>query len=815
MSRPENRQLPSVFQWVNIRLLTRKKNWTDPQRKMMGAAFRFHLVRGLVLWIVMGVVGWFGYERYKKLKADTVEADRKRALAEHDRVIELFSSYASEAKASQYTGRQGQRFASLAAVRKAVDLLPELRLSTDEQKNKRDELRDLAVSCLTLPDVRESDDIPENATLDRFRLDRYACREGQEMVVRQLPDHREVARLAGVRGNVQSLFAPDGQSLALVDDADHNLRCWRFMKEKAASTVAKLGAPMPIYGWEFSRDGRRLLVGQTGNPQGVVGILGWPDGKPILPPRRLRTNTHDHPATAISPDGRWLAFVEGRYGSPESRLVRVIDVDSGGEVAQLEHPSTACSLAWHPDGQTLGVGCVDRKGIFLWNVRQQKRIGELADQLAGEPYLAINTTGEMLSSRESWGDDVLFWHPYSGRPILRLPNTPAWFTWCAWDGRLAGQGSSKDGRWRLSTAEPSPVVRTLVCNPVYGREGSSGSVSVHPGGRLLAVGSYDGVSLFDLQTGQDVGRLPVGYTFGTFIPATGDLLTYSVRGLLRWPVHFTSGDPTDVTLGPPRVLPCRPAFGTQVASDRSGNVIAVTMAQAGASVLYDNGKTVLKLASGRDYRKVTVSPDGHWVAIGELGNHNVEIWDAITRAKVRRLGDGSPGGIGFCTFSPDGQWLSVPEISSRPLRVGTWDLPPSSEFPDTHVNSFSPDARFVLCCEVAPILRDAVSGSRLAALDTPGAPRSFSSTFTPDGASLVVSAGDLKATYVWDLRRLRRELSDLGLDWDQRPDPSLRADGQQSPAIPLKVQVNWGSLKSVARSHPGPEPAIFPRRRGT
>ena len=76
-ARPENRQLPSVFQWVNIRLLTRKKNWTDPQRKMMGAAFRFHLVRGLVLWIVMGVVGWFGYEQYRKPKADTVEADRK------------------------------------------------------------------------------------------------------------------------------------------------------------------------------------------------------------------------------------------------------------------------------------------------------------------------------------------------------------------------------------------------------------------------------------------------------------------------------------------------------------------------------------------------------------------------------------------------------------------------------------------------------------------------------------------------------------------------------------------------------------------
>ncbi len=32
-ARPENRQLPSVLQWAGIRLLTRKKNWTEPQQE--------------------------------------------------------------------------------------------------------------------------------------------------------------------------------------------------------------------------------------------------------------------------------------------------------------------------------------------------------------------------------------------------------------------------------------------------------------------------------------------------------------------------------------------------------------------------------------------------------------------------------------------------------------------------------------------------------------------------------------------------------------------------------------------------------------
>ena len=45
-ARPENRQLPSLWQWFQIRWLTPKKNWTPPQRKMMRKASRYHAVRG-------------------------------------------------------------------------------------------------------------------------------------------------------------------------------------------------------------------------------------------------------------------------------------------------------------------------------------------------------------------------------------------------------------------------------------------------------------------------------------------------------------------------------------------------------------------------------------------------------------------------------------------------------------------------------------------------------------------------------------------------------------------------------------------------
>ncbi len=56
-ARPENRQLPSLLQCLQIRLLTRRKNWTHPQRKMMRRASRFHTIRGLLIVLLLGVVG--------------------------------------------------------------------------------------------------------------------------------------------------------------------------------------------------------------------------------------------------------------------------------------------------------------------------------------------------------------------------------------------------------------------------------------------------------------------------------------------------------------------------------------------------------------------------------------------------------------------------------------------------------------------------------------------------------------------------------------------------------------------------------------
>src|SRR5581483_123140 len=62
--KPENRHLPSWWEWADIRLFARRRDWTPTQRRMMRRADRHHALRGALL--ALGVVllalgGWWAF----------------------------------------------------------------------------------------------------------------------------------------------------------------------------------------------------------------------------------------------------------------------------------------------------------------------------------------------------------------------------------------------------------------------------------------------------------------------------------------------------------------------------------------------------------------------------------------------------------------------------------------------------------------------------------------------------------------------------------------------------------------------------------
>ena len=93
-AKSENRYLPSALEWANIRLLTKKKGWTEPQRRMMKHAARVHGLRALGLVMLVSLITWGGIEGYGTLRASAlVESLQKVGTPDAPAIIEQLSGY--------------------------------------------------------------------------------------------------------------------------------------------------------------------------------------------------------------------------------------------------------------------------------------------------------------------------------------------------------------------------------------------------------------------------------------------------------------------------------------------------------------------------------------------------------------------------------------------------------------------------------------------------------------------------------------------------------------------------------------------------
>jgi formylglycine-generating enzyme required for sulfatase activity len=72
--RPENRFLPSASEWCRIRQLTRRQDWTEPQRRMMRTAARVHGARLLGVLLLVGLLVGTGLEMKRRSFEETQKA---------------------------------------------------------------------------------------------------------------------------------------------------------------------------------------------------------------------------------------------------------------------------------------------------------------------------------------------------------------------------------------------------------------------------------------------------------------------------------------------------------------------------------------------------------------------------------------------------------------------------------------------------------------------------------------------------------------------------------------------------------------------
>ena len=79
-AKPENRRLPSALEWAHIRVLSKKRDWTETERRMMQRAGRLHGLRSLGLAAVAGLLAVAGLNIRSRV-IDSNQATAARGLA--------------------------------------------------------------------------------------------------------------------------------------------------------------------------------------------------------------------------------------------------------------------------------------------------------------------------------------------------------------------------------------------------------------------------------------------------------------------------------------------------------------------------------------------------------------------------------------------------------------------------------------------------------------------------------------------------------------------------------------------------------------
>jgi WD40 repeat protein len=582
------------------------------------------------------------------------------------------------------------------------------------------------------------------------------------VLLRDLATGAEVARLAGHEAAVVGLaFRGDGGVLASLDVAGV-VKVWRGHEGSWASTRTLAVEPRRYASLSLSRDGRFLAVtGYTpavvvldldrgvraatlplasgavpmtafhpdGSrlaaayvaPDGATGVIFWDTATWKVLARPTPTLTLGAPGQlAFSPDGRVLAC-----GCNEGHVV--FDLPEFRQRAFLRS-TPVTSVAFSPDGRFLACGHHQGGDLTLWSVPSNQRVADLKHPGLFISRVAFSPQGRRLISASP--DSVRIWDLKVATEKLSLRGH---------DGGIPQLAFSPDGR-KLASASKDRSVTVWDCaigralRSAAGFKGEANCVrfSPRPSGcpRLLATCSAGPRSLqvWDAETLQELSAPPFESAelwIADFSP-DGSYLAACGSGLAVWRVRRGDSGSEGPSFEPVARVPGSRSLFLRFSPD-------------GRWLAWVNQDTTVRLWNMTEAREVPLPcppMTQGWHGLAFLGPSRLayvsdrgvaEVWDVDRGEREFTLGESHGFTSGILAASPDGRWLSVVgERSSASL----WD---------------------------------AATRKLVAALPGERSP-AWSMAWSPDGGRLALGFSD-GGLVIWDLLRVRDQLSELGLGW--------------------------------------------------
>lgn len=699
-----------------------------------------------------------------------------------DATEKLWAAYLAEARARRLSGRVGQRFESLKAIRAATAIRP------------APELRDEAIACLALVDLQLESSRPL-ASSDRVafgpHLDRYAETNGSTVTVRRSGDGKVLFHHLGP-GHWQGAprFSADGRLLAQIFRTDTGAECqvWEIDSGKLKLNVPT-AATAEIAA--FCPDRRSIAVIAPGRrierydlESGELLEAAFAPGHPIrIAPHR---------------DGRTFAVLDAHpEGGDTSATVFVIDLPSGRVLQSIPQPKGAYTASWHPDGKHLAILCMDWT-VQVWDAEA----GQLCSVLRGHQSEVVGLVfqpGHNLLATTSWDGTVRIWNPLRGNQLLwAFEAFPIRFT--ADGTRFSSCRPGIARTWKVA----KPACRTL--HEFSDAYKGPWHANFSADGQLLVSAGDDGVRLWHVPTGREIEILPVGPCRTAVFGSSGhSLIASGVSGVWRWPIAFDH-EAHKLQIGQRETI----LGGGNTSLPRlsvQGDYFVRVMDPDSASVgRFSQPRRFVSLRHPA-VAYVALSPDSRWVATGTWGGKGVRVWNALDGTLVKELvPDSRRTQVGF---SPDGRWLVAgTEREYRLWRVGSWELGwrwarEPTDLPGPF--AFTGDGRMLAIAQTRYVvqLADTVTGKKLAKLETPDPVHLCWLAFSPDGSQLA-AASESHAIQLWDLRSIRRELRTMKLDWDLPPyPPPAPANSSYVPSVEMVPLTSGGMIthRSTLATH--------------
>lgn len=687
-------------------------------------------------------------------RARTAESEARAADLKSRR--SLYKSHRALARASRASKERGRRHASLDAVRSAAQLLPSL--DFDPASIERDQvmLRSAAIAALPLVDVQENY-VWENgegagrATAISPDGKLMAWARGSSAIVIAGIDGRKPIEFAASKRILRAAFDPNSDYVAGLyeekqgNPASQRLSIWSLKTMQMIADLEHTGD------FAFHPDGQTIAVGTS-------------DGVTLY---ELVDGAASSSISMGSAPYRLAYQSTGALAVATAAFVRIF-APNGERIDELNLPARITSLDITPQG-SLAIGCKDTH-LYVRHAGDTK-ISKLEGHTGNVVRTFFSDDSRLIAS-EAWGGTRYMFDAHSGEKLLNLEgvylSSGSLSNGNSWLG--FAEHETRKGLLKVSTGGPFRTIHSAKPRARWG-------ISVHPIYESIVALSGVDIEIWDIKREVLLTTAPHGKAAECKFTADGKAMLVTNSGgkpseMYRFDIRPDTSAGWSLEIGESRPIPgldmTQPNGITQhLATSAGGDIVAVLRGRKAAFVKDLSSKDpAVELSPHSDAARIDVSPDGSLVATAPWHGTGVRIWDRRTGKLVQELTPDESGA--HIRFSPDGKWLiSSSRQQDSIFDTKTWTqqvIPDGISDGATMEVACSPDSQYAVVSYSASQFRlvDLATAKTIAILESSVRHRGIP-VFSPSGDQLLFAVAE--GMHVWNMKQLREELAELGLDW--------------------------------------------------